>query len=97
MRGKHLDDYSQSSSPSLSCAHTNKIGDLTIRIDRTLCIATSNRMGVAPEVFEYDDENICAFKADVGTIERGPLIEACQGCPVDALIVTDAKEQQLVP
>ena len=74
-----------------------KIGDLTIRIDRTLCIATSNCMNVAPEVFEYDDENICAFKTDVGAIERERLIEACEGCPVNALIVTEAEGQQLVP
>ena len=74
-----------------------QIGDLTIRIDRTRCIATSNCMNVAPEVFEYDDERISAFKADVGTIERERLVEACKGCPVDALIVTDDKGQQLVP
>ena len=74
-----------------------KIVDLTIRIDRTLCIATSNCMKVAPEVFEYDDENICAFKANVRDIERERLIDACAVCPVDALIVTDANGKQLVP
>jgi ferredoxin len=39
-----------------------KVGDVTIRIDRTRCIATSNCMNVAPEVFEYDDENISSFR-----------------------------------
>ena len=47
-----------------------KIGDLTIHIERTLCIATSNCMKVAPEVFEFAHENICAFKANVRDIER---------------------------
>ena len=74
-----------------------KIGDLTIRIDRTLCVATSNCMKVAPEVFEFDDENICAFKANVRDIERERLIDACDVCPVDALIVTDANGKQLAP
>ena len=54
-----------------------KIGDLTIRIDRTLCVGTSNCMKVAPEVFEFDDENICAFKANTPDIERERLIDAC--------------------
>jgi len=74
-----------------------KIGDLTIRIDRTLCVATSNCMKVAPEVFEFDDENICAFKTNTPDIERERLIDACAFCPVDALIVTDANGKQLVP
>ena len=74
-----------------------KIVDLTIRIDRTLCVATSNCMKVAPEVFEFDDENICAFKANVGDTERERLIDACAVCPVDALIVIDANGKQLVP
>jgi ferredoxin len=68
-----------------------KIGDLTIRIDRTNC------MKGAPDVFEFDDEKICAFKASSGEIERERLIEACGVCPVDALTVIDADGKQLVP
>jgi ferredoxin len=68
-----------------------KIGDLTIRIDRTNC------MKVAPDVFEFDDEKICAFKASSGETERERLIEACGVCPVDALTVIDADGKQLVP
>jgi ferredoxin len=74
-----------------------KIGDLTIRIDRTKCMSTSNCMKVAPDVFEFDDEKICAFKASSGEIERERLIEACGVCPVDALTVIDAEGRQLVP
>ena len=74
-----------------------KIGDLTIRIDRTNCMSTSNCMKVAPDVFEFDDEKICTFKASSGEIERERLIEACGVCPVDALTVIDAEGRQLVP
>jgi len=74
-----------------------KIGDLTVRIDRLRCIASSNCMEVAPEVFEFDTENICAFKENPGPIERERLIEACDICPVDALSVIDANGEQLVP
>ena len=74
-----------------------KIGDLSVRIDRQRCIGSSNCMELAPEVFEYDAENICAFKQAPGPIERERLIEACDICPVDALLVFDASGKQLVP
>lgn len=74
-----------------------KIGDLTIRIDRKTCIATANCMKVAPDVFEFDGEDICAFMEIPADIERERLIEACHVCPVDALIVIDADGTQLVP
>ena len=73
------------------------ISGLTIRIDRTLCISTGNCMKVAPDVFAFNGENICAFKADPADIERDRLIDACDVCPVDALIVMDETGTQLVP
>ena len=74
-----------------------KVGDLTVRIDRGTCIGTANCMKVAPDLFEFDAEKICAFKEDGAAVERERTIEACQVCPVDALIVTDATGTQLVP
>ncbi|MGH7381616.1 MAG: ferredoxin [Candidatus Methylomirabilales bacterium] len=74
-----------------------KISGLTVRIDRALCIGTSNCMKVAPTVFEFDAENVCAFKAAPPDIERERLIDACDVCPVDALIVMDEGGKQLVP
>ncbi|MGH7431095.1 MAG: ferredoxin [Candidatus Methylomirabilales bacterium] len=66
-------------------------------MDRALCISTSNCMKVAPEVFEFDAETICSFKAAPPDIERERLIDACDVCPVDALIVIDEGGKQLVP
>ncbi len=74
-----------------------KIRGLTIRIDRSLCISTGNCMKVAPEVFEFDEENICASKESPPDIEEEQLIDACTVCPVDALIVIDGHGKQLVP
>ena len=54
-------------------------------------------MKVAPDVFEFDEENICAFKATTPEIDRDRLIDACSVCPVDALIVIDDQGHQLVP
>lgn len=70
---------------------------LTIRIDRTLCMSTSNCMKVAPDVFEFDGEKICTFTDNPPDIERERLIDACDVCPVDALIVIDENGKQLVP
>lgn len=72
------------------------IGDLKIKIDRTTCIATGNCINAAPEVFELDDERICAFKADLIEIESERLIEACSVCPVNALIAINKKGEKIV-
>jgi ferredoxin len=74
-----------------------KFGDLTVRIDRGACISTANCMGMADEIFVWDDETICAFSDEPGEIDRETLIEACQMCPVDALHVLDADGKQIVP
>ncbi len=74
-----------------------KFGDLTVRINRGQCIASSNYIKLAPEVFELDEEKIVSFKQDAPEIERERLIEACDICPVDALVVTDSGDNKLVP
>jgi ferredoxin len=74
-----------------------KFGDLSVRIDRTQCIGTSNCISIAPEVFELDDEGVVSFKEKDTDIRRDRLTEACSVCPVDALFVIDASGKQLVP
>jgi len=74
-----------------------KFGDLTVQINRGQCIASSNCIKLAPEVFELDEEKIVSFKQDAPEIERERLIEACDICPVDALVITDSGGNKLVP
>ena len=74
-----------------------KIGDLTVRVDRNTCIGSANCIKAAPEVFELDNEKICAFKDNPGKVNRDVVIEACRVCPVDALYVIYAAGTQLVP
>jgi len=74
-----------------------KIGDLTVRIDRETCISTENCVEVGPGLFGLDDESICSFLPVAGAIDREGVIEACQICPVDALIVLDEDGTQIVP
>ena len=74
-----------------------KIGDLTVRIDRQTCIGSADCIKVAPDLFELDSENVVAFKGGSAPVGRDQVLEACQVCPVDALIVLDAAGDQLIP
>lgn len=72
-------------------------GDLIVRIERGLCIGSGNCMKVAPDVFEFDDGSVVAFKENAPDIDRDRLIESCEVCPVDALIVLAKDGAQIVP
>lgn len=75
-----------------------KVGDLTVRIDRARCIASSNCVKVAPGLFELDNESVVAFKkgADGGELSREVVLESCAVCPVDALSVVDDSGKKLI-
>ena len=74
-----------------------KILGLTVCINRNACIATRNCMKIAEEAFELDKERICSFRTHKPKVDRETLIEACQSCPVDALMVIDEQGEQIVP
>ncbi len=74
-----------------------KIGNLTIRIDRNKCIGSGNCTKVAPEVFELDADQLVAFREDREEVDEDTLIEGCDVCPVEALIAIDAEGNQRVP
>lgn len=74
-----------------------KFGDLTVRIDTDACMGNESCIAVAPEIFELDDDRISRFRDASGGVDRQRIIEACQVCPVDALIVLDAEGREIVP
>lgn len=65
------------------------VGDLTVRIDRLLCVGFGDCIDEAPEAFEFDDEGI-AILTTPEKVERERLIRACEVCPVDAIEIEDA-------
>ena len=73
-----------------------RVGDLTVRIDRLLCVGFADCLDEAPGAFVLDDEGIVAF-ADPDLPPRERLLRACEACPVDALSVLDASGRQIVP
>ncbi len=73
------------------------ISELTIRIDRSMCIGSDSCTKLAPEIFELGEDIIVTFLEPAPDIEQGRLLDACSICPVDALIVIDKDGQQIVP
>jgi ferredoxin len=73
------------------------IGGVTVRIDRTLCVAFETCIDLAPTVFVFDDEGIVTFTRTETDVAREHLIEACRACPVDALVVIDEAGTEIVP
>lgn len=74
-----------------------RLSELTIRIDRALCVATQNCVHVAPEVFELGVDQIVMFREDAKDIEPDRLVEACLVCPTGALWAFSEDGQQLAP
>ncbi len=75
-----------------------RIGDLTIRIDRLLCVGFGDCIDEAADAFELDDEGIAVFRDDADGSDAGlrdRLIAACDACPVDAITAHDADGEQL--
>jgi ferredoxin len=73
-----------------------KVGDLTVRIDRLLCVGFADCIDEAPEAFALDDEGIAEFGEEIDDVNRQRLMRACEVCPVDALSVHDTNGKPLV-
>ena len=74
-----------------------KVGSLTVRIDRSTCIGTSNCAKVAPDLFVLDDERIITFREPAADVAADLAVEACRVCPVNALAAFDAGGHPVAP
>ena len=72
------------------------VGDLRVRIDRTLCVGFGDCITEAPEAFVLDDSGTAVFVNPSG-VERERLLRACDACPVDAITVWNMDGTQIVP
>ncbi len=73
-----------------------QVDDLTIRIDRDLCVGFEHCTEESPTAFRLGVHDVVEF-AQPEREERSRLIEASEVCPVDALTVIDSTGRQLVP
>lgn len=87
---------SAAKTPDADPTITRRVGDLTITIDRLLCVGFGDCIDEAPEAFEFDDEGI-AILTTPHEATRECLLKACEVCPVDAITITDDDGRQIAP
>lgn len=73
-----------------------RVGELRLRIDRTLCVGFGDCITEAPAAFVLDAMGVATFLAPE-TTAREQLLRACDACPVDAITVWNADGTQIVP
>ena len=71
------------------------IGDLRIRIDRSVCVGFGHCIDEAAEAFRLEDDNLVTFAQPEG-VARDTLVAACEACPVGALSAVTTSGEQLV-
>ena len=68
------------------------------KVEKDVCIACGACGGVAPDIFDYDDDgyaqNIYANDDNTGTVAilealHEDLIDAAEGCPTEAIQVSE--------
>jgi ferredoxin len=72
------------------------VGELRVRIDRTLCVGFGDCITAAPEAFVLDQTGTAVF-VNPHAVERERLLRACDACPVDAITVWNETGAQIVP
>ena len=70
------------------------VGDLTIRIDRSVCVGFGHCIDEAAQAFQLVDDNLVTFH-EPEQVERERLVAACEACPVGALSAVTASGEQL--
>ncbi|HSQ89011.1 ferredoxin [Romboutsia sp.] len=57
-------------------------------VDKDICIGCGACTGTCPEVFEMDDDGLAvAIEDEISDDLEESAVEACEGCPVDAITV----------
>jgi len=80
---------------------------LSVSVDQDLCMGAESCVGLAPEVFSLDEnqlgrrtstEPLGMIEVEEGTVDSDKIIRAAKSCPYKAIRVRDAKtDDQLCP
>ncbi len=68
-----------------------------IEVDRELCIGVASCIGVAPEAYELDEEQIAIVLDDWKTLSDDTLFASAESCPVNAIFLYDKDNKQIYP
>ena len=74
-----------------------KIRNLTMKIDRNLCIGAATCVALAPKAWALDDEAKAVILDTAAEESDKSLLDAAKGCPVAAIIITDDTGKQVFP
>lgn len=88
-----MDQNTQNTNPS----GPKKIGKLTIRVDRDLCIGAASCVAVAPKTYALDNEAKAIFLPTAEEENQDVQMDAAKACPVAAIIITDETGKQVYP
>jgi ferredoxin len=72
------------------------VGQLRVRIDRTLCVGFGDCVTAAPQAFVLGEDDVVLFLSPE-SVNPLQLVRACASCPVDAITVWDEAGNILAP
>jgi ferredoxin len=74
-----------------------QVKNLMITVDRNLCIGTQQCVDVAAKTYILDGEGVSSILATADSEEEKLIIEAAQGCPMNAIFITDKDANPVYP
>lgn len=74
-----------------------KVGKLTIKVDRDLCIGAASCVAVAPKTYALDNDAKAVFLPSAQEENEEIQLDAAKACPVAAIIITDENGKQVYP
>ncbi len=66
-------------------------------IKRDLCIGAASCLGVAPEAYELDEENVAVLKDSWKNLSDEILIDSAKSCPVKAIYLYNQDNNRIYP
>lgn len=73
-----------------------KVGDLTVTVDKDLCIGAATCVAIAPQTFLLDSEAKAIVLDTAEQDSEDTIIDAARGCPVAAVFI-EKDGQQVYP
>lgn len=73
------------------------VGDLTITVDRDLCIGAATCAAIAEKAFGLDEDAKAIILDTADQEKEETIIEAAKSCPVLAIIIEDKTGKRVFP
>ena len=74
-----------------------QIGTITVEVDRDACIGASACIPLAEKTFTLDADGKAMILATADQDSEEAIVEAARACPVQAIKIKNAQDEQLAP